>query len=147
METKFNFNSQICTSREQSERLLALGLKPETADMHYLWAGYWHLSLEPWEHAVDDYPFDFHSEEEQEDWKLRHRPAWSLHRLIEIMPKNIAIDGDTAYPLQIQKRSDGKWCVGYQGWYDCVGDLYDSVIWIYQLLISEDYLDEFCNKG
>ena len=74
-------------------------------------------------------------------------PRWSLHRLIEMMPKNIAIDGDTAYPLQIQKRSDGKWCVGYQGWNDCVRDLYDSVIWIYQLLISEGYLDEFCNKG
>lgn len=74
-------------------------------------------------------------------------PAWSLHRLLAMMPKNIAIDGDTAYPLQIQKRSDGKWCVGYQGWYDCVGDLYDSVIWIYQLLISEGYLGEFCNKG
>ena len=30
------FNSQICTSREQSEKLLALGLKKETADMvHY----------------------------------------------------------------------------------------------------------------
>ena len=139
--------SQICTTVEQSDRLLDLGLNPETADMHYLWAGYWHLSLEPWEQAIDDFPFDFHSEEEQEDWKLRHRPAWSLHRLIEMMPKNIAIDGDTAYPLQIQKRSDGKWCVGYQGWYDCVGDLYDSVIWIYQLLISEGYLDEFCNKG
>lgn len=78
------FKSQICTTVEQSDRLLDLGLKPETADMHYLWAGYWHLSLEPWEHAVDDYPFDFDSEEEQEDWKLRHRPAWSLHRLIEM---------------------------------------------------------------
>ena len=33
MKTKFNFNSQICTTREQSERLLALGLKKETADM------------------------------------------------------------------------------------------------------------------
>ena len=76
------FKSQICTTVEQSDRLLGLGLKPETADMHYLWAGYWHLSLEPWEHAVDDYPFDFHSEEEQEDWKLRHHPAWSLHRLL-----------------------------------------------------------------
>ena len=29
------FNSQICTSREQSERLLALGVKPETADMSW----------------------------------------------------------------------------------------------------------------
>lgn len=27
-----NFTSQICTSRSQSERLLALGLKKETAD-------------------------------------------------------------------------------------------------------------------
>ncbi len=27
------FNSQICTTREQSERLLSLGLKKETADM------------------------------------------------------------------------------------------------------------------
>lgn len=33
---KFNFTSQICTSREQSERLLALGLKAETADMRYI---------------------------------------------------------------------------------------------------------------
>lgn len=28
------FNSQICTTKEQSERLLALGLKKETADMY-----------------------------------------------------------------------------------------------------------------
>ena len=28
-----NFNSQICTTKEQSERLIALGLKIETADM------------------------------------------------------------------------------------------------------------------
>ena len=29
------FNSQICTTKEQSERLLALGLKKETADLAY----------------------------------------------------------------------------------------------------------------
>ena len=33
METKFNFKSQICTSKSQSETLLRLGLKKETADM------------------------------------------------------------------------------------------------------------------
>jgi hypothetical protein len=129
METKFNFKSTICTSRSQSERLLALGLKPETADMYH------------WESEGKIYTYVGQCSD------INGIPAWSLHRLIEMMPKNIAIDGDTAYPLQIQKRSDGKWCVGYQGWYDCVGDLYDSVIWIYQLLISEGYLDEFCNKG
>lgn len=35
METNFNFKSQICTTREQSERLIALGLKKETADCCY----------------------------------------------------------------------------------------------------------------
>ena len=129
METKFNFNSQVCTSIEQSRRLLALGLKKETADMHH------------WESEGKIYTYVGQMGDPN------GIPAWSLHRLCDMMPKNIAIDGDTAYPLQIQKRSDGKWCVGYQGWYDCVGDLYDNVIWIYQLLISEGYLDEFCNKG
>ena len=33
MEANFNFNSQVCTNKVQSERLLALGLKKETADM------------------------------------------------------------------------------------------------------------------
>ena len=133
MENNFNFNSQVCTSRSQSERLLALGLKPETADM--CWT----------KQEARRGTFCVPELAPMVSW--RHTPAWSLHRLCDMMPKNIAIDGDTAYPLQIQKRSDGKWCVGYQGWYDCVGDLYDSVIWIYQLLISEGYLDEFCNKG
>ena len=29
------FTSQICTTKEQSEQLVALGLKKETADCHY----------------------------------------------------------------------------------------------------------------
>lgn len=129
METKFN--SQICTSREQSERLLALGIKKETADMRRLHYNKQSSLVIGKEDCLNEH------------WL----PAWSLHRLIEMMPKCITIDGDSAYPLQITKRYDGHWVVGYQGWYDCVGDLYDSVIWIYQLLISEGYLDEFCNKS
>ena len=31
------FNTQVCTTREQSERLLAMGLKKETADCR--WTG------------------------------------------------------------------------------------------------------------
>ena len=143
METNFNFKSAICTDRFQSERLLALGLKKETADMALI--ENWEYDLKDGKFFTGEYferPIDY-----TEGMTGHYIPAWSLHRLCDMMPKNIAIDGDTAYPLQIQKRSDGKWCVGYQGWYDCVGDLYDSVIWIYQLLISEGYLDEFCNKG
>ena len=63
-----NFTSQICTTKEQSERLLALGLKKETADMHYHcivcneWPKYILM------HNSPEIPLDI--------------PAWSLHRLI-----------------------------------------------------------------
>lgn len=69
----FEFKSQICTTKEQSERLLKLGLKKETADMcwqkttlngeliTYPAQDVWHCST-----AITDY----------------HIPAWSLHRLL-----------------------------------------------------------------
>lgn len=59
--------SQICTTKEQSERLLALGLKWETADMHhYKWSeGYWDIQSCPPRGTESCYI-----------------PAWSLHRLI-----------------------------------------------------------------
>ena len=62
-----NFTSQICTTEEQSERLLALGLKWETADMHhYKWSeGYWDIQSCPPRGTESCYI-----------------PAWSLHRLI-----------------------------------------------------------------
>lgn len=73
METKFNFNSQICTTKEQSERLLALGLKKETADMWY-------------PHFAKTYPIPLLDEVLTTD----DIPAWSLGRLVEnLMPKTI----------------------------------------------------------
>lgn len=84
METKFNFKSQICTTREQSERLLALGLKKETADMtiHIKNDDGWYVTAEPfyeWEDDMNTIP----SLEETEPIF----PAWSLGRLIKLMPK------------------------------------------------------------
>lgn len=38
-----NFNSQICTTEEQSKRLLALGLKRETADCVMMYYDGWHI--------------------------------------------------------------------------------------------------------
>ena len=70
------FNSQICTTRTQSERLLALGLKKETADMHhyqYTDGGRWNIEPRP---SIAGYT-------------NRLVPAWSLHRLIEMLPKEI----------------------------------------------------------
>ena len=73
METKLNFNSAICTTREQSERLLALGLKKETADMFWWDNGYGSC-------AVISRPAE---KEDGEYGKVI--PAWSLHRLIEMI--------------------------------------------------------------
>lgn len=67
-----NFTSQICTTKEQSERLLKMGIKVETADMHhYKWSeGYWDIQSCPPRGTESCYI-----------------PAWSLHRLIEIYDK------------------------------------------------------------
>lgn len=71
-----DFKSQICTSREQSERLLKLGLKKVTADMLH----YKSVSMKEW--GVLSTPFT----KECEECKCYY-PAWSLHRLMEIMYK------------------------------------------------------------
>ena len=76
METNFNFKSQVCTDKIQSERLLSLGLKKETADMvHYKSA-----SMKVWGVLATQFT------KECEGSKCYY-PAWSLHRLIEMMPK------------------------------------------------------------
>lgn len=64
------FKSQICTSVEQSKRLLESGLKKETADCcYYYYDGEYLIAF-----AEDaKYPSDI--------------PAWSLHRLMEIVMK------------------------------------------------------------
>ena len=78
METKFNFNSQVCTSRSQSERLLALGLKKETADMYYEMI------------ADGELPRIMSHTSEMDYFQLWDNilPAWSLHRLGELYWSN-----------------------------------------------------------
>ena len=70
------FNSQICTTVEQSKRLLALGLKKETADMMYITD----------KNVPDEYRLYRLIPEYYEPCPeyLTHIPVWSLHRLMEI---------------------------------------------------------------
>lgn len=68
----FEFKSQICTTKEQSERLLALGLKKETADMWLRWL---------YRYKNEDYYLPISSEIETH----KDIPAWSLHRLLEML--------------------------------------------------------------
>ena len=82
---QFNFKSAVCTSRSQSKRLLALDIKPETADM----------SSDGWNDPVVSWGMEW-SKEIIESGRL---PAWSLSRLIEMMPESIHLDSfaDTHY--------------------------------------------------
>lgn len=69
------FNSQICTTVEQSQRLLSLGLKKETADMVH----YFSQSL-----AQDWTIVPLTDSETARNIQGLEIPAWSLHRLIEM---------------------------------------------------------------
>lgn len=79
METKFNFKSAICTSREQSERLLALGIKRETADMR-------------WANSMGNSSGTTYYLEVGTPYYDCDIPAWSLHRLIEMVSEEIQTD-------------------------------------------------------
>lgn len=64
------FNSQICTTKIQSQRLLDLGLKPETADCHFEGRKNIH---EEWDVLAIGGCIHYNE-----------FPAWSLHRLMLI---------------------------------------------------------------
>ena len=92
METNFNFKSQVCTDKTQSERLLALGLKIETADCYH-WQetdrygdgnGKWHCEiLSEYNKDHNEYLYNvFGVDGSDEGFFI---PAWSLHRLIEMI--------------------------------------------------------------
>ena len=78
--------SKFCTDLLQSKRLLELGLKPETADMHYTARTRYSDGFEiPENERV--YHLGFHYEEKQKDKYglcIEVIPAWSLLRLMKI---------------------------------------------------------------
>ena len=124
METKFN--SQICTTREQSGKLIALGLKKETADMVY-------------EKSVT-YPYEYELRILEDGDYLCSGiisdsiPAWSLHRLIEMMPNCIPNQGWLSLGHQGLHYSKG---------YGVADDgLYESIIRMYEWLIKEGYFNK-----
>ena len=121
--------SQICTTSEQSERLLALGLKKETADMSI-------------GHTGLLYPYP-HREEEDRVFI----PAWSLHRLIEMMPMTLVEDrvyherwdlniSHIAVIYRNQDKED-EW-IG-----ECMGRrMYNNIIDCIEWLIKEGYFNK-----
>lgn len=98
----FEFKSQIHTTLKQSKRLVTLGFKKETADCcHYYVTG-------------------VINEEIPED---ANYPAWSLHRLIEMIDINITIDSNIVYVDRVM----------YEIW----DEVYENLIDAIETLIKE----------
>ena len=134
MENKFNFNSQVCTSKEQSERLLALGLKKETADMVH----YFSCSL-----AEDWTIVPLGKGEVARYIESLEIPAWSLHRLIEMI-QDVCPSVHLIFH-RIDVRSNVK-RIAYS--FDVCDNLYDNIIDCIEWLIKEGYFNKeyLCEK-
>lgn len=119
------FNTQVCTTREQSKRLLALGLKKETADMVYCVE----LHKNVWKRSSTAYVLEG-------NLGVDEIPAWSLHRLISLCEHGITInhhENVVTYNM----------CRDFYG----LETIYDNLIDCIEYLINEgwfnkEYLDE-----
>lgn len=146
------FNTQVCTTKEQSQRLLELGLKKETSDCR--WVG---LVKDA---RGNDIPtkkqvwFTRTSSDESAMvcgfMRYGFIPAWSLHRLMELCPTSIHLDNyaDTYYYLKITptkvlyQKNDNTWLNICDK-----GNIYDRMIDMIEWLINnkhfnKEYLEE-----
>ena len=120
-----NFNSQICATKEQSERLLALGLKKETADIV--------IRPDNTLMVINENSFIYHNLEKaiQEGYF----PAWSLHRLIEMADTYIEFSPFTGVNFQ-----DGPFSTNRDNDYDAIVDIIE---WLIQKKhFNKEYLEE-----
>lgn len=127
----FNFKSQIATTREQSERLLALGLKKETANC-YLFEyeeGKYKVIAESWLDLIAD-------ERYYSQYKDVCFPAWSLHRLVStLINKGIIITFIDNIVIIEQYKV-------FQKSYDFWDDVYDNICDAIEWLIEEGYFNK-----
>ena len=141
--SNFNFTSQVCTSTSQSEQLLALGLKKKTADCQYAalvvdWKGN-PISNPKWRFYDHNKGFIVQNFE-----RIERIPAWSLHRLIEMMPSTL----QDLYELDFSKRgvyyadfSNGSFNF-IQSFAKPTTILYDNIINCIEWLIKEGYFNK-----
>lgn len=123
--SEFNFKSKICTSREQSDRLSALGLKKETADMGI---------IEGIEIDVIEVDWEEHSRHNSTP-NFVSLPAWSLGRLVEII-KNCNFEN---FESEIWRRELKTFCINLLVRHS--DDLFENAIQVIEMLICRGYFN------
>ena len=114
------FNTQVCTTKEQSKRLLELGLKKETADMVYCVE----LYENGWEYSSTAYVLDG-------NLGIDEIPAWSLNRLICLCEHSVTInhkENVITYNM----------CRDFYG----LETIYDNLIDCIEYLINEGFINK-----
>lgn len=139
--------SQICTNIEQSERLIALGLKYETADMKLvrdfgylldeqvritIWEPQTLATHNNFKEFVDSMTTNLKGIDVQYI-KDGYKPAWSLHRLIEMC-------NNTQFGMTIGIYHDEVTVDG--DLFEVFDNTYDNLISIIEWLISLDKFNE-----
>ena len=131
-----NFTSQICTTKEQSERLLALGLKKETAD----------IVIRPDNTliVINENSFIYHNLEKAT--QEGYCPAWSLHRMVQMMPSAVYQGESIRYFMIEQGHNVGYWYFGEDECELCKiwssKDLYNNIIDCIEWLIEKGYFNK-----
>ena len=161
--------NQICTNKEQSQRLLEAGVRPETADMVLLYVDD-ESNIAPWEDIRKDekgkFFYDVYGEtytltesvllRDSPDYDHSYQddcPAWSLSKMIDMMPKSYQddIDGMVYYLsgnfVELMYASD--WIKDGEGdnTYNCAKsfdkeNLMDNVVDAIEWLIREGHLNK-----
>lgn len=125
------FKSQIATTREQSGKLLALGIKPETADCH--------IEMSP---SGIDYTYitqNYHCP------ASNTIPSWSFNRLLEITPKFISEYPQRPYCFGLFS-DENSWIIDYS---DGAGTLhveseqnvFDAIVRMFAWLIKNNHFN------
>lgn len=129
-----NFKTPISTTREQSERLLALGVKPETADLCY---NCYFVSI----------PLDVNHRGANLFKDKKFIPSWSLARLLEMIPHSIEQTDRPNADLNINA-DDTYWFVTYEELgYDVKHqvmkrDLFEAVIDMMEWLVQNNHFNK-----
>lgn len=126
---KIEFNTQIATTIEQSKRLLELGLNPETAECYN--------REEEWGYSCwigkPSLPTDI--------------PAWSLDRLITMLPDKIEMISYSMYRGYFVPKFDKNSIsyidmLGYSKVFNEKSTLYDNIIDFIEWLIQKSYFNK-----
>jgi len=125
--------NKICTSIEQSKKLLELGVDINTADMRYGYIAPYDYSDRMYDGGYDEipYPKDFliknpNFSANEYDGEL---PAWSLSALFNVLPK--IVNNETLFV----ETSPSLWHIGYRNVYiarasKLVDACYEMICWL-----------------